>query len=106
MSNINLINKKELKNKWRAYLSENGVSIVGQDNSTHGVQKHLEHRFGSESSSDNIRDSFGGLDVGSLGDFTLLTFGISVENENVGLTSCLHIFLNFKLLLGLNSISF
>ncbi|KAJ5625754.1 hypothetical protein N7510_002063 [Penicillium lagena] len=29
-------------------LSQNGVSVIGQYNTPHGVQEHLQHRFGTE----------------------------------------------------------
>ena len=36
------------------YLSEDGISIVGQDDTAHRVEEHLKHALGSESSSDNV----------------------------------------------------
>ncbi len=82
-------------NKVRAYLSENGVAIVGEDNAAHRVEQHLEHGLGSEGGADNVGDSLsskllvkrvktysGSLDVGGLGLSALLTLGVLVQNEH------------------------
>ncbi len=39
------------------YLSENSVTIVGKNDTTHWVEEHLEHTLWSESSSNDISDS-------------------------------------------------
>ena len=64
------------------YLSENGVAIVGEHDTSHGVEEHLEHGFRSEGGPDNVRDGLGSLNVGSLGLLALFTFGVLVQNHD------------------------
>jgi hypothetical protein len=65
--------------------SEDSISIIGKNNSSHWVKEHLEHALWSEGSSDDIGDGLGGLDVGFLGLLALLTLGVLVEDVNGGL---------------------
>jgi len=58
--------------------TKNSVSIVGQNNSTHGVQDHLEHRTRSEGGTDDIRNTLGSLDVAELGLATMLSLCVLV----------------------------
>ena len=37
-----------------AYLSENGVSVIGKDNAAHWVEEHLKHGLGSECGSHDV----------------------------------------------------
>lgn len=37
-----------------AYLSENGVSVVGKDNAAHWVEEHLKHGLWSECGSHDV----------------------------------------------------
>ena len=38
-------------------LSQDGVSIIGQDNTAHWVEQHLKHALWTESSPNDVRDS-------------------------------------------------
>ena len=66
--------------------SEDGVSIVGQDDSSHRVEEHLEHALGTKSGSHDVGDGLGSLDVGFLGLLALLTLCVFVEDVD----GCLH----------------
>jgi hypothetical protein len=39
------------------YLSENSITIIGKDNTTHWVEKHFKHTLWTKSGSDNISNS-------------------------------------------------
>ena len=66
--------------------SEDGVTVVGEDDTSHWVQQHLKHALWSEGCSNNIGDSSGGLNVSSLSFLTLLSLGIWVQNVDWCLT--------------------
>jgi len=60
--------------------TKNGIAIVGEDDTAHGVKEHLEHALGTEGGADDVSDGLGSLDVGALGLLALLTLGVGVEN--------------------------
>jgi len=62
------------------YLSEDGVAVVGQDNTSHGVKEHLEHRLGSEGGSDDVSNGLGSSNVSFLSSLSLLTLRVLVED--------------------------
>ena len=66
--------------------SQDSVSIIGQDDSSHWVEEHFEHALGSKCSSDDVSYRFGSLDVGFLGLLALISLGILVEDVNWRLT--------------------
>lgn len=43
--------------------SEDGISVVGENNSSHGIQQHLQHGAGSKTRPDNIGNSLEGKQV-------------------------------------------
>ena len=38
-------------------LAENSMAVVGEDNTAHGVEEHLEHGLGAEAGSNDISDT-------------------------------------------------
>ena len=66
--------------------SEDGVTIVGKDNTAHWVKEHLKHTLWSKGSSNNISNGLSGFDVGLLGFLTLFSFGVFVQNVDWSLT--------------------
>ena len=70
---VNLALKNSL-----AYLSEDGIAIVGEHNTPHRVEEHFEHGLWSEGGPHDVGHGFGGLDVGALGLLALLSLGVLV----------------------------
>jgi hypothetical protein len=66
--------------------SEDSVTVIGQNDTAHWVEKHLQHTLWTESGSDDISNSLGGFDVGSLGLLALLSLSVFVQNVDWGLT--------------------
>ena len=64
------------------YLSEDSVAVVGQDNTSHGVEQHLEHRLGSEGGSDDVSNGLGSSNVSFLSSLSLLTLSVPVKDHN------------------------
>ena len=83
--------------------SEDGVTIVGEDNTTHWVKEHLKHTLWSKGSSNNIFNGLCGFDVSLLGFLTLFSFGVFVQNVDWCLTHISKI-LCFKLINNLKLI--
>ena len=54
--------------------AENTVPVIRQNNGSHGVQQHFEHRTWTEGCTNNVGDGLGGLDVGNLRLATGLAF--------------------------------
>jgi len=57
-------------------LSEDGISIVGQHDATHGIKQHLEHGLGSKTSANQVRHHPGSGDVAQLGLAAVDTLGV------------------------------
>ena len=82
--------------------SEDGVTIVGKNNTSHWVKEHLKHTLWSKGSSNNISNGLSGFDVGLLGFLTLFSFGVFVQNvdwsTHISKILCFKLINNFKLI--------
>jgi len=47
-------------------LSQDSMAVVGEHNTTHGIQQHLQHSLRAQTRTDNIGDSLCGGNVGEL----------------------------------------
>ena len=47
--------------------AQNAMSIIGQNNGTHGIEQHFQHAAGTQRGTDNVGHGAGGLNVGQLG---------------------------------------
>lgn len=66
----------------KTYLSEDGVSIVSEHDTSHWIEEHFKHGLWSKGSSDNITNSLGSLNISSLGIFALFSLSVLVKNDN------------------------
>lgn len=62
--------------------SKDGVSVVGEDDTAHRVEEHLEHGSGTQSGLDHVGHSFSYFDVGELGFAPGLALGVLVQDED------------------------
>jgi len=63
-------------------LTQDGVAVVGHDDTAHGVHQHLEHGLGAETCSDDITDGFTGLNVFSLNLATCRAFRVLAQDQD------------------------
>ncbi len=62
--------------------TEDSVSIVGEEDTAHGVEDHFEHGFGTKTGSNDIGDGFCGGDIGDLSFATGLALRAGVHDEH------------------------
>ena len=71
-------------------LPEDGVSVVGHDNASHGVHEHLEHGLGPKARPDDVADGPGRRDVLLLDLLALVALGVAAQHQDGGGAAAAH----------------
>lgn len=67
-------------------LAEDGITVVGHDDTSHGVEKHLQHGLGSQCREYDIRYGLRRLDVSELCLTPILTLRVLIQYKDLSST--------------------